>query len=214
VVSDPVLAPWVGQRAGGAGRLAIEGRDDAGLPPHVGPGRTAALSLLEAGHAPAIDPLRLQQQAILALDLGQKTGWAVRNSDGAIASGTVEFKPGRFEGGGMVFLRFRAWLQEVDETAGGVGAVYFEEVRFHRGVTAAQVHGGFLAHLTAWAEMFKIPYRGVPVGTIKRHVTGRGNADKDAVIAAVRALGFDPIDDNEADALALLDWALRNGDRR
>ena len=55
----------------------------------------------------------------------------MRNADGAIASGTVEFKPGRFEGGGMVFLRFRAWLQEVDETAGGVGAVYFEEVRSH-----------------------------------------------------------------------------------
>ena len=48
--------------------------------------------------------------------------------------------------------------------------------------------------------MFKIPYRGVPVGTIKRHVTGQGNADKEAVIAAVRALGFDPADDNEADA--------------
>jgi Holliday junction resolvasome RuvABC endonuclease subunit len=62
--------------------------------------------------------------------------------------------------------------------------------------------------------MFKIPYRGVPVGTIKRHITGRGNADKDAVIAAVRALGFDPVDDNEADALALLDWALRYGGRR
>jgi Holliday junction resolvasome RuvABC endonuclease subunit len=70
------------------------------------------------------------------------------------------------------------------------------------------------AHLTAWAEMFKIPYRGVPLGTIKCHVTGRGNADKDAVVAAVRELGFDPKDDNEADALALLDWALRNGGRR
>jgi hypothetical protein len=152
--------------------------------------------------------------AILALDLGQRTGWAVRNSDGAIASGTAEFRPGRFEGGGMVFLRFRAWLQEVDETAGGIGAVYFEEVRFHRGVTAAHAYAGYLAHLTAWAEMFKIPYRGVPVGTIKRHATGRGNADKEAVIAAVRALGFDPADDNEADALALLDWALKHGGRR
>jgi hypothetical protein len=152
--------------------------------------------------------------AILALDLGQKTGWAVRNTDGAIASGTVEFKPGRFEGGGMVFLRFRAWLQEVDETAGGVGAVYFEEVRFHRGVTAAHAYGGYLAHLTAWAEMNRIPYRGVPIGTIKRHITGKGNADKDAVIAAVRTIGFDPADDNEADALALLDWALEHGGRR
>ena len=152
--------------------------------------------------------------AILALDLGQRTGWAVRNPDGAIASGTAEFKPGRFEGGGMVFLRFRAWLQEVDETAGGVGAVYFEEVRSHRGVTAAHAYGGFLAHLTAWSEANKIPYRGVPVGTIKRHVTGKGNADKDAVIAAVRARGFDPADDNEADALALLDWALKTGGAR
>jgi crossover junction endodeoxyribonuclease RuvC len=68
--------------------------------------------------------------------------------------------------------------------------------------------------MTAWAEMFKIPYRGVPVGTIKRHTTGRGNADKEAVIAAVRALGFDPVDDNEADALALLDWALKTGGRQ
>jgi crossover junction endodeoxyribonuclease RuvC len=151
--------------------------------------------------------------AILALDLGQKTGWAVRNADGAIASGTVEFKPSRWEGGGMVYLRFHAWLQELDETAGGVGAVYFEEVVAHRGVAAAHAYGGFFAHLTAWAEATKAPYRGVPVSTIKRHVTGRGNADKDAVIAAVRALGFDPADDNEADALALLDWALRSGGR-
>ena len=45
---------------------------------------------------------------ILALDLGLKTGWAVRNRDGAIASGVQEFRPGRFEGGGMIWLRFRA----------------------------------------------------------------------------------------------------------
>jgi hypothetical protein len=152
--------------------------------------------------------------ALLALDLGQKTGWAVHNTDGAIASGTVEFKPSRWEGGGMVYLPFRAWVQEVDETAGGIGAVYFEEVRSHRGVAAAHAYGGFLAHLTAWAEDNKIPYAGVPVGAIKRHATGNGKANKEAVIAAVRALGFDPADDNEADALALLHWALRNGGLR
>jgi hypothetical protein len=31
------------------------------------------------------------------------------------------------------------------------------------------------------------------------------------VIAAVKALGFDPADDNEADALALLHWAIAQG---
>ena len=87
------------------------------------------MTVLKPARAPDIPPLWLQHYAILALDLGQKTGWAVRNADGAIASGTVEFKPGRFEGGGMAFLRSRAWLQEVDETTGGGDTVYFEEVR-------------------------------------------------------------------------------------
>jgi hypothetical protein len=150
-------------------------------------------------------------QVILALDLGQRTGWAVRNRDGAIASGVHEFRPGRFEGGGMIWLRFRAWLQEIDQTAGGVGIVVFEEVVAHRGVAAAHCYAGYLAHLTAWAEANRIPYQGVPVGTIKRHIAGKGNVDKAAVIAAVQALGFHPVDDNEADALALLHWAIAHG---
>ena len=74
---------------------------------------------------------------ILALDLGQRTGWAVRNRDGAIASGVQEFRPGRFDGGGMIWLRFRGWLQEINETSGGVGVVVFEEVRRHLGTSAA-----------------------------------------------------------------------------
>jgi hypothetical protein len=64
-----------------------------------------------------------------------------------------------------------------------------------------------LAHLSAWCEERAIAYQGVPVGTIKRYATGKGNADKAAMIAAMRARGFAPVDDNEADALALLLWA-------
>ena len=48
----------------------------------------------------------------------------------------------------------------------------------------------------------------VPVGTIKRHATGKGNAPKEAMIAAARARGFSPADDNEADAIAILHWAI------
>jgi Holliday junction resolvasome RuvABC endonuclease subunit len=48
----------------------------------------------------------------------------------------------------------------------------------------------------------------VPVGTIKRFITGKGNASKDQVIAAVQAHGHKPEDDNEADALALLYFAI------
>jgi Holliday junction resolvasome RuvABC endonuclease subunit len=46
------------------------------------------------------------------------------------------------------------------------------------------------------------------VGTIKRHASGRGNAGKAEVIAAMKARGYAVRDDNEADALALLHWAL------
>jgi hypothetical protein len=165
----------------------------------------------QADHPQAVYAGETKQPVILALDLGQRTGWAVRSRDGAISSGVHEFRPGRFEGGGMIWLRFRSWLQEVDETSGGVGIVVFEEVRRHLGTAAGHAYGGHLAHLTAWAEASRIPYQGVPVGTIKRYIAGKGNADKQAVIDAVRRLGFSPEDDNEADALALLHWAIAHG---
>ena len=37
---------------------------------------------------------------------------------------------------------------------------------------------------------------------------GKENAPKQAMVAAARARGFAPADDNEADALALLHWAI------
>jgi Holliday junction resolvasome RuvABC endonuclease subunit len=46
------------------------------------------------------------------------------------------------------------------------------------------------------------------VGTIKKHATGKGNADKVAMVEAMQLRGHPVTDDNEADALALLYWAL------
>lgn len=149
--------------------------------------------------------------AVLALDLGTMLGWAIRLDGGAIESGTMSFRPSRYDGGGMRYLRFRGWLDIVARDAAGISAVYFEEVRRHAGTDAAHIYGGFLASLTAWCEQNRIPYEGVPVGTIKRHVSGKGNADKAAVIDAVRNRGFNPADDNEADAIAILLWAIDTG---
>ena len=144
---------------------------------------------------------------LLALDLGTTLGWALRLS-GQAMSGTEHFKVGRFEGGGMRYLRFVRWLDELWRFAGPPSALYFEEVRRHRGVDAAHVYGGFLAQLTAWCERHGVPYQGVPVGTIKKFATGKGNADKAAMIKAAKCWGHQPEDDNEADALALLHWAM------
>lgn len=142
--------------------------------------------------------------SLLTLDLGTTTGWALRDRSQAIVSGSMAFKPQRFEGGGMRYLRFAHWLDEIRTLTSGLDAVYFEEVRRHRGVDAAHAYGGFLGHLSAWCEHHRIPYQGIPVGTIKKFATGRGNARKGEMVHAVRGWGHAPVDDNEADALALL----------
>ncbi|MDR5654381.1 crossover junction endodeoxyribonuclease RuvC [Ruixingdingia sedimenti] len=150
----------------------------------------------------------LSATCILALDLGTTTGWALRGHDGLITSGTTSLRPGRFDGGGMRYLRFTNWLTELDRLSGPIAAIWFEEVRRHAGTDAAHVFGGLLATLTTWAELRGIPYSGVPVGTIKKYATGRGNAPKQDMIAAARARGFSPADDNEADAIAILNWVI------
>ena len=148
-------------------------------------------------------------ETILALDLGTTTGWACRQMSGPIVHGWSNFKPGRYEGGGMRYLRFKQWLTELKGTLGGkLHAVYFEEVRRHASTDSAHVYGGLLATLTAWCEHHKIPYAGVPVGTIKKHATGKGNAGKDEMVKAMQAKGHPITDDNEADALAILHWSL------
>jgi Holliday junction resolvasome RuvABC endonuclease subunit len=145
---------------------------------------------------------------VLAIDLGTTTGWALRAQDRQIAHGFISFKPQRFEGGGMRYLRFKHWLSELRDMATDIHTVYFEEVRRHAGVDAAHVYGGLMATLSTWCEHRNVPYQGVPVGTIKKHATGKGNAGKDEVIAAMRAKGHAVTDANEADALALLHWAI------
>ena len=146
-------------------------------------------------------------ETILALDLGTNTGWASR-TQGTVAHGWAKFQPGRYQGGGMRYLLFKRWLNELKGGLGEIQLVYFEEVRRHSSTDSAHVYGGLMATLTAWCEHHNIPYQGVPVGTIKKHCTGKGNAGKAEIIAAIWAKGYAVTNDNEADALALLHWAL------
>ena len=143
----------------------------------------------------------------LALDLGSTTGWALELPGGDKISGSQSFKPDRYSGAGMRFLRFRGWLDELHSTY-PVDVLYYEEVRRHAGVDAAHCYGGFMAHLQAWAESSQVPYAGIPVGTIKKYATGKGNANKEAMMQAMIDKGHRPVDDNEADAIALLYYSL------
>ena len=144
---------------------------------------------------------------LLALDLGTTTGWALANGK-EIRSGSVFFKSNHFDSGDCRFTHFRRWLVNLKAAYGEIDQIVYEAVRRHNGTIAGQTYGGFMATLKMFGDHHRIPYEGVPVGTIKKFATGNGNASKEEVIKAMKQKGHQPLDDNEADALALLYWRL------
>lgn len=141
---------------------------------------------------------------ICGVDPGTNCGWSLLDADKVVASGTWDLKPKRHEGGGMRYLRFDTLFNEV--LAAGVDLVAYEEVRKHMGVDAAHVYGGIVAHVGSCCEARepKVPYFGIPVGTIKKFATGNGGAGKPEMIEAVfRRFGITllPSQDDEADAI-------------
>lgn len=140
----------------------------------------------------------------LGIDPGSHCGWAVMDKSLVVkAHGHWDLKGGRFEGGGMRYVRFRKYLTTLLDAYPEIKMVGFEEVRMHMGVDAAHVYGGIVANLTEVLETRKIPYAGIPVGTVKKRATGKGNANKLAMVAAATtewpALGA--LTEDEADAL-------------
>lgn len=138
---------------------------------------------------------------ILTLDLGTHTGFAISISNRVIESGTKVFKKSN-ELASRV-REFSYWLGCILKNY-EIDTVIYEDVKAHKGVLAAHLYGGFLFAMASVCEEMKIKYKGVGVGTIKKAATGRGNATKEDMIEAVRKLGFDPVDDNEADAISTL----------
>lgn len=142
---------------------------------------------------------------LLALDLGTKTGWAWH--DGQLCnSGTRIHRHTKKHHPGHVYRIYHAWLESLlDSLLPDV--VYYEKVRRHLGTDAAHMYGGYQAILLALCAERDIRVEGVPVQTIKKHATGKGNAKKEIIVALIKSLGYEPCDDNEADALALLNYA-------
>ena len=140
-------------------------------------------------------------KSILALDMATKTGWAV-----ASTSGTENFKKRAGDSRGMLFIRFEAWLNDI------IGTVKPDLICYERpharGRAANEVLNGMLAYLTASCERFGVEYADCPSTTLKKFATGKGNASKQMMMDAYKARwGEHPIDDNEADARWLYEWA-------
>lgn len=148
---------------------------------------------------------------ILGLDLARQTGWACGEPCALPVYGTLRLdaatEPARFlQLGRMV----TGLIQQH-----GVTAVVIEQphVSAKFGFNALMPLFGYRAAALMAAES-----RGVPVNwaagasTVRKHFIGAGGLKREAAKAAVvercRQRGWNPKNDDEADALALLDWRL------
>jgi Holliday junction resolvasome RuvABC endonuclease subunit len=149
---------------------------------------------------------------VLALDPATHCGFA--HSCGA--SGCWDLSVRKDESGGMKLIRLQGKLNEMLRSV-GVDLVVFEAQRGGNPalmgslVVQAEIQGV----LKFWCEQNKIEYRGLSPTEIKKHATGKGNAKKTAMCAAAKAKWpakfpgpAEKINDNEADALWILDLSL------
>lgn len=143
---------------------------------------------------------------VLALDLGTRTGFAVGH-DHVPQSGTWDLRPRGQDSPGMRYLYLRGRLEAVRQAYPSLAIVVYEQPYGLRGA-AAQVLPGLVATLQAWCAEHHIEHTSVTPSALKTHATGKGNAGKPAMIEAARRKFGQPVhDDNEADALWLLDLA-------
>jgi crossover junction endodeoxyribonuclease RuvC len=150
----------------------------------------------------------------LGIDLGTHCGYGVLDDDKVLDYGTWHLDQNLFEGGGWRYLVFRGHLQQL-LAKHSPDVIGYELVRRHgkgNNTQAAHIWGGLRATLQTVLDEQQIPYTSLEIGTIKKELTGKGNASKELICEGVNTrwgLNLqatkkdDETDDNAADALAI-----------
>lgn len=175
---------------------------------------------------PSTSPLRgtPRPPTTLFLDLGKRTGWALKKADGSIESGVFQVytdKEASSLDDGVRYLRLLRFVDGIDKRE-KLEQIGFEKVSGGTKGRQTELYNGYKGMVQVWAAHHDLVSVAVPVSTIKKSICGSGKGCKSAVIDAVRARGFSPYDDNDADALGGLlfltdrhavDFPITNGDK-
>jgi Holliday junction resolvasome RuvABC endonuclease subunit len=150
---------------------------------------------------------------LLAIDPATMCGWALGRDGQIHGSGTWNLTIRRDESAGMRLVRFRSKLDEMQSSGGGIDVLIFEAAR-NAGPKmqgALVVQSEIQGVLKLWCETTGVDYRGYSPSEIKKHATGKGNAGKPLMLQSAHDKWPEirVIDDNEADALWLLDLAMK-----
>lgn len=150
---------------------------------------------------------------IAALDLATKTGVAVGPPGGRPELWTLDLKSHRevrFHATRM--MRIQGLTHQLITTR-SVTAIAIEKpfVAAHNSWEVTLLTIGLTANVLSWAARKNIPVEIIPAQTVAKHFIGSGKLKrgdkKAAILAECRARGWEPEDDNQADAAALWDLA-------
>jgi len=143
---------------------------------------------------------------ILAIDAASLTGYAVSGG----SSGVKDIAPAKNQHAGARYQKLWRLLSHLLAESVDISMVVYEEpIPHHLGMTAAEYAWGYVSIIKLWCAEHKIACRGVHISEWKKYITGKGNAEKSDVIAAMKQAGFNPIDHNHADALGIMCFATQ-----
>lgn len=147
---------------------------------------------------------------ILAFDPAEKFGWAIGDKD-SNQHGMWDFKLKRDENFAFKLIRFKEKLTTM-YNAEKPDFIVYERVS---GINSAAIasHSKFVAIIEVFCTENDIPFKGYSATEIKKHATGKGNAKKqDMLKVAIRKYGYRGADDNVADAICLLKFAIEDNE--
>jgi len=147
----------------------------------------------------------------VGIDPGTNCGWGVLDQHGGlVASGTWMLDRAKTDGPGMRAIRLERLLRElVAPWQPHEVLVAYDLVHPYGSVSAVAMYYKLVGRLESCLDELGIAYGGVRPGTYKKHATGKGNAQKDAMVeaAVARWPELGTIKHDEADALWIADSA-------
>ena len=133
---------------------------------------------------------------ILALDIATTTGWKTETS-----SGVWKLKQKKDDSTGMKLVRLKSYLKELIALEKIDIVVYERPAGMFKSaiITESELIGVVLL----LCEELLLQCTAYSATEIKKFATGKGNAKKQDMINKAVELGYNPVDDNEADAIFL-----------
>jgi len=142
---------------------------------------------------------------ILAFDPASETGWAFVDSEAPLSLKWGSCKIPTIKG-------TKKWVWYENMVAGLVKVFKPElivaEMPVIKHVGATIHHAKLVVLIEKICQQNDLEYRETPPNLVKKHFTGKGNAEKPEMLAASRMLGYDGDNHNVADALLILFYEI------